>query len=225
MWERSFANELGRLAQGIGQREKGTNTIYFIPHSQIPSDRRKDITYGRICVDHRPQKTEPNRTRLTVGGNLIEFPGDVSTPTADLTTAKLVINSTISTPKAKFLIGDIKFFYLGTPMARYEYMRLAMEIIPEEIIQQYKLRDISHKGFIYMEIHRGMYGLPQAGIIANNLLTKRLEPHGYYQCRHTPGLWKHKWRPIMFSLVVDDFGIKYVGRQHAEHLIWAIEEN
>jgi hypothetical protein len=71
-----------------------------------------------------------------------------------------------------------------------------------------------------------MYGLPQARIIANQLLTKRLQPHGYYQCRHTPGLWRHLWRPILlFSLVVDDFGISYVGKQHADHLIQAIEND
>jgi hypothetical protein len=108
---------LGRLAQGIGQREKGTNTIFFIPHANIPHDRRRDVTYGRICVDHRPQKKETNRTRLTVGGNLINFPGDVSTPTADPTTAKLVMNHTLSTNNARYMCNDIKNFYLGTPMA------------------------------------------------------------------------------------------------------------
>ena len=76
-----------------------------------------------------------------------------------------------------------------------------------------------------MEIWRGMYGLPQAGILANQLLTKKLEPKGYYQCRHTPGLWCHKWRPIMFSLVVDDFGVKYVGKEHADHLCNSIKEH
>ena len=116
IWVRSFANELGRLAQGVGGRETGTNTTFFIRHDQIPPDRCKDVTYGRICVDYRPQKKEPERTRLTVGGNLIDFPGDVSTPTADTTTAKLVINSTISTKGAKYMCGDIKNFYLGTPM-------------------------------------------------------------------------------------------------------------
>jgi hypothetical protein len=70
-----------------------------------------------------------------------------------------------------------------------------------------------------------MYGLPQAGILANQLLTKRLAPHGYYQCRHTPGLWHHKWRLVLFSLVVDDFGIKYVGREHIDHLIAALEDH
>jgi hypothetical protein len=68
-----------------------------------------------------------------------------------------------------------------------------------------------------------MYGLPQAGILANQLLTKRLEPQGYYQYRHTPGLWRHKWRSILFSLVVDDFGVKYVGREHVDHLIASVE--
>ena len=75
------------------------------------------MTYGRIVVDCRPQKTEPNSTRLTVGSNLIDFPGDVSTPMLDLTTAKLDINSTISTPGARYMCVDVKNFYLGTPMA------------------------------------------------------------------------------------------------------------
>jgi hypothetical protein len=64
-----------------------------------------------MCVDYRPQKEEPNRTRLTVGGPLIDYLGDVSTPTADTTTAKLVINnSTKSTPNTKYMCGDIKDF-------------------------------------------------------------------------------------------------------------------
>ena len=64
-----------------------------------------------------------------------------------------------------------------------------------------------------------MYGLPQAGKLAYNQLVRQLEPHGYAPCRHTQGLWRHKWRPILFSLVVDDFGVKYVGRSHAKHLV------
>ena len=122
---------MGCLAQGFSQCEKGTDTIFFQSYAQIPINRRKDVTYGRIVVDSRPQKTKPNRTRLTVGGNLINFPGDVSTPTADLTTAKLFINSTISTPGARYMCGDVKNFYLGTPMARYENMRLTIAIIPQ----------------------------------------------------------------------------------------------
>jgi hypothetical protein len=63
-----------------------------------------------------------------------------------------------------------------------------------------------------------MHGLKQAGILANQLLQKRLAPFGYYPTRHTPGLWLHKTRPIAFSLIVDDFTVKYVGKEISEHL-------
>jgi hypothetical protein len=63
-----------------------------------------------------------------------------------------------------------------------------------------------------------MYGLPHAGLIVNELLEKRLNKHGYHQSKLVPGLWKHKWRPIWFTLVVDDFGVKYVGKEHTLHL-------
>jgi hypothetical protein len=63
-----------------------------------------------------------------------------------------------------------------------------------------------------------MYGLPQSGLLSNQLLRKRLAPHGYYECTHTPGLWKHETRPISFTLVVDDFGVKYINKEDAQHL-------
>lgn len=223
LWTTSFANELGRLAQGVANRHEGTDTIFFIPHAKVPAGRK--VTYGKIVVSIRPQKKEVERTRLTVGGNLIDYPGDVSTKTADLTTAKILFNSVLSTPTAKFMGIDLKNFYLNTPMARYEYMRLPIDIIPDEIIAQYNLLPLIHHGYVYIEIRKGMYGLPQAGILANQLLTKRLALHGYAPTTHTPGLWRHKTRPITFTLVVDDFGVKYVGKQHAEHLHRALEEH
>jgi hypothetical protein len=60
--------------------------------------------------------------------------------------------------------------------------------------------------------------MKQAGLLANQLLQTRLEPFGYYPTRHAPVLWLHKTRPIAFSLIVDGFAIKYVGKQHADHL-------
>ena len=105
------------------------------------------------------------------GGDRVHYPGDAGTPTADLLTVKLLINSIISTPGAKFMTMDIKDFYLNTPMARYEYMRLKILDIPDDVIEHYNLREIATPdGFIYCEIQKGMYGLPQAGIIAQELL-------------------------------------------------------
>ena len=121
---------------------------------------------------------------------------------------------------------DIKDFYLNTPMTRYEYMRLKISDMPDDVIEHYNLREIATPdGFIYCEIQKGMHGLPQVGIIAQELLADRLQNHGYTQSETTPGLWSHKSRPIQFSLVVDNFGVKYVGKEHALHLKQALEQD
>ena len=130
IWENSFANEIGRLAQGVGTRiPSGENTIFFIPKYKVPSVIT--VTYGRIVDEIRPQKAETYRTILTVGGNLIHFPGDVTTPTVYLITANLIFNSVLSTKNAKFMCADIANFYLNNTMNRYYYMKLPLYIIPE----------------------------------------------------------------------------------------------
>ncbi len=108
-------------------------------------------------------------------------------------------------------------------MERYEYMAIPMADIPQTIIDQYNLQDLAVNGVVYVEIRKGMYGLPQAGRIANDQLIPILAAAGYHQAEHTPGLFTHEWRPVTFSLVVDDFGIKYVGKEHADHLIATLE--
>ena len=225
VWNQSYANELGRLCQGIGtgpaansQRVTGTNSFYPIHYEDIPRDRRKEITYTKVVCMHRPQKEDSDRTRITIGGNLICYPGDVSTPTGSLELAKLVFNSVLSRRGAKFACFDIKNFYLCTPLDRFEYVRIKLADIPDEFINEYDLTSKVRDGWAYFEIRRGVYGLPQSGKLANDLLKKRLETAGYYEAATTPGLWLHKWRPILFTLIVDDFGIEYVGERHANHL-------
>jgi hypothetical protein len=220
-WMHSYENEIGRLAQGMPGQNTCTNTIFFIKRNQVPHDRAKDVTYGLITTLIRPEKIdEPNRTSLVAGGNRVHYPGDAGTPTADLLTIKLLLNSIISTPNAKFMTMDIKDFYLNTPMARYDYMRLRLADMPKDVIAHYKLDEIATPdGYIYCEIQKGMYGLPQARIIAQQLLEERLEKDGYRQSKITPGLWTHNTRPISFSLVVNDFRVKYVGEENAQHLL------
>ncbi|KAI2497591.1 Reverse transcriptase (RNA-dependent DNA polymerase) [Fragilaria crotonensis] len=135
--------------------------MYFIPVTAIPADRK--ATYLRVVVASRPEKVNPRRVRWTVGGDKVDYPFDVSTKTADLTTAKLLFNSVLSTPNAKFMATDLKDFYLGTPMERYEYMRIPIGLIPDVIIELYNLLPLVHNGHVFVEIRRGMYGLPQAG--------------------------------------------------------------
>ena len=151
---------------------------------------------------------------------------DCGTPTANLLTIKLLLNSVVSTPGAKFLGLDLKDFYLNTPMDRPEFLRMKLSNFPEDVIKHYNLNDkADNKGFIYVHCERGMYGLPHAGIIAQKLLKERLEAHGYTQSNMTPGFWRHETRPISFTLIVDDFGVKYFGKEYADHLINALNEH
>jgi len=102
---------------------------------------------------------------------------------------------------------------------------MPIDIFPQEFIDQYGLANKVHYGFVYCAIVHCMCGLPQSGILISKLLRERLLKNGYYKIPHTTKLWKHVSRPISFTLVVDDFGIKYVGEEHAKHLIWVLEEN
>jgi len=114
-WEESCCEEIGRLAQGyLPNVPQGTDTIHFIRFDQIPKGRSP--TYLRLVVADRPTKSNPRRVRMTVGGDRVNYPGEVRTKTSDLTTAKILINSTISTPGARYMCLDIKDFYLGTEM-------------------------------------------------------------------------------------------------------------
>jgi hypothetical protein len=117
LWSGAMTKELARLAQGIDGLTTGTNTVFYMSHDEIkniPTDRT--VTYARIVVDYRPQKTDPNRVRITVGGNLISYPGEVTTRTADMITSKILWNSVLSTPGAKYCCADVKNFYLETLM-------------------------------------------------------------------------------------------------------------
>jgi hypothetical protein len=149
---------------------------------------------------------------LTVGGDILDYSGDVATSTANITTFKILINSTLSTEDAAMMMMDIKDYYLGTPLPRFEYMKMSLSRFPEEIIQKYNLNALAVNGWVYIEIRKGMYGLKQAGLLANQLLQTRLPTFGYYPTHHTPGLWLHKTRPISITLVVDYLTVKYVGK-------------
>jgi hypothetical protein len=97
------------------------------------------------------------------------------------------------------------------------------ELFPEWIRMQYNLNKLALNGFVYLDMHCAVWGLPQAGILANKLLQKHLLPHGYFKCPNTPGLWKHSTCPILFTLVADYLGVKYVGKEHHNHLIECIK--
>ena len=125
---------------------------------------------------------------MTVGGNLINYVGNVATKTADLTTVKILINKTISNPTRRAAAIDIKDFYLSNDLPEKEYIRIPVNIIPKEIYKQYNLHLFEHNGYVIAEVSKGMYGLPQAGRVASNVLIPRLKEDGYIPTGRIPGL-------------------------------------
>jgi len=117
----------------------------------IPKSRMKDLTYRQFVCNERPEKAEVNRTCFTVGGDKINYPGAVSTPTAEMLVAKILFNSVVSTKNAKFMTIDISNFYLNSPLLRPEFVKNKISNIPEEIINEYKLRDkVTPHGYVYV---------------------------------------------------------------------------
>ena len=109
-------------------------------------------------------------------------------------------------------------------MERFEHMQIPLKIIPEYIIEHYKLRDMVHNGHILVEIRKGMYGLPQAGRLAYDKMVTHLATHGYAPTETTPSLFKYSTKPVHYMLVVDDFGVKYTYTDDAKHLIACFKE-
>ncbi len=124
----------------------------------IPEDRKKDKMYARIVCVFCDRKKGKYRTRITMGGNLVNYPGDCETPTANLLTVKLLLNSIISTPNAKFMTLKLKDFYLMKPMKRYKYFHMKLELFPQDIIDEYNLANkVDHNGSMRCEVRHGMY--------------------------------------------------------------------
>ena len=143
-WIQSNTEEFGRLAEGLrpdSSMPTGANAINFIhPRDMMPTDRI--ATYLRIVCAGRPENTNPKRVRHTIGGDRIDYPGNTSTKTADMTNVKTMFNSVISTRNARFMTGDLKDFYLGMPLERYEYIRIQLKMIPQAIINLCNLLEI-----------------------------------------------------------------------------------
>jgi hypothetical protein len=147
LWTRVFGNKCGRLFQGI-RDIPGTNTCFFTTLKKNPEDRK--ITYCKILCDYRPHRKEKERVPLTVGGDILDYSGDVATSTADITTFKILINNTRFTEDSAMMMIDIKNYYLDTPLPRFEYMKMMLSRFPEEIIQKYNLNALAVYGWVYI---------------------------------------------------------------------------
>ena len=120
--------------------------------------------------------------------------------------------------------GDISNMYLNSLLPDSEYVKFSVDLIPPNIIKHYNLVPLIHNGYIYAKINKAIYGLKQSGKIANQDLIEHLGKSGYHPVPLTDGLFTHETRPTAFSLVVDDFAVRYSTKADADHLIDCIRE-
>ena len=210
IWLAKHGEEIARLFDSL--------TIKLIHRAAVPSDKKAAYYNPQVRTKIKDGALQ-YRVRGTIGGNQIQYAGDTAAHTASMQLIKILLNSVVSSKGAKFMTADIKDFYLGTPLPNTEYMRIALENIPEDVIQKYNMRDFEHNGAVIVEVHKGIYGLPQAGKLAQDRLVKHLAAHGYHQAKNTPCLFQHETNSVTFTLVVDDFGIKYTHDEDADHLL------
>ena len=106
-----------------------------------------------------------------------------------------------------------------------EYTKIPLALFPEWTRKQYNLDKHALNSSVCWEICSTIYEPPNTGRLANLHLREKLKPAGLYEVAHTPGLWKHRRRPIQFSSIVDNFDVKYVGKEHMDYLITSLQKD
>ncbi len=170
VWQTAFGKDFGGMVQGCNKTgQKGKNAMFIMTHDEIMHAlaAKNFFTYANPVVDYQPQIDDPHRIRIMAGGNLINYDGDASVRTADLDTAKLHWNSVISTENARYMCLDIKNFYLTAALEYFKYMKIPLTLFPVWTIEQYNLHKLALDGWVYIKMRRAVWGLSQAGILAN----------------------------------------------------------
>ena len=133
----------------------------------------------------------------------------------------MLIHSVIS-DNAQWMTLDITDFYLKTPLERSEYLRIPTKYIPACTVTKHSLHQSLYNNSVLFEVNKGMYGLPQAGLLAQQRLVAHLATQGYHQTP-TACLFRHCNNGTVFSLVVDDFGVNYTSTEEANHLVATLQ--
>ena len=164
----------------------------FVNKDDLSANGFNDVTYGKFICIVIPMNAKPNQIRLTLCGNQINFPDDVEMPTEDMLLVKILFNSIILMEGTKFMTADINNFYLNTLLKLPKYVCLTLSNSTDEIVDEYNLRDrVTPEICLQVEVWKDIYGLPQAGIIVQELSSMQLKPHSYHQSQLEHGLWKH----------------------------------
>ena len=155
------------------------------------------ITYGNMVCDIRTTKQDVFRTRLTIGGDRLDYDGNSTSPEASLLETKLFINRTISDGKygAKCITVDLKDHFLQSELKTPQYMQLHNKYFFKDIREKYDIDNIvDSDGYVYCKIIKGMYGLKEAAKLAREKIIETLSPYGYAPEKYAPNVWSHNTR-------------------------------
>jgi hypothetical protein len=198
-------------------------TMEFISDHEIPANT-KMMYYNPVLTKKLKNGEYVYRVRGTAGGNNSSYEGDTAAYVADMTTFKILCNKTISDEGKRMSTADISDMYLHSQLEEPEYMWIRLCDIPPATVQHFNIKNYitSDSTKVAVRIKGGMYGLPQAGLLAQKKLVKVLYDHGYYMCKNTTCLFKHKVLPTEFTLTVDDFAISHLPND-LQHLLDALK--
>ena len=201
-----------------------SKTMRPILVSEQPLDRRRDTSYYNPQIKEKYDSlgAKTYRVRGTIGGDRINYPGETAANTAAMPVVKLLLQSVIS-DDLNWMTLDIKDYYLNTPLPRPEYIRIQQKLIPANVIEKHDLQPFLVNNSVLFEVNQGMYGLPQAGYLAQRRLIAHLAENDYHETP-TPCLFRHSSNGTTFALVVDDFGVKYTTKAAADHLISVLRQ-
>ena len=141
---------------------------------------------------------------------------------------KMLLNAVCS-ENAFFGTLDVSNFYYGADIfGRPPSIRIPLRHYPASLLSDLQLSpfvqtDRSGQPFLYADVKKCIPGLPQSGLLSQLRLLSHLESHGFYETA-TPMLFRHVSRPISFTLVVDDFGVKYSDVADCRFLRTCLEE-
>ena len=201
------------------------NTFRLINFADIPAAKKPFISYyNPQCKTKMKADGKHYRVRGTYGGNRTSsYNGITASYQAAMSTVKLLLNKNISIDDSRWMTMDVTDMYLHSrlPDDQYEYMVLSLDEIPQEIIDTYNITDFVSPGDtkVYVEVTGALYGMKQAGYLANKDIVEHLANNGHTQLPNTPCLFRHHTDDIEFSLITDDFGVRYGNKAAADKLL------
>lgn len=205
-----------------------TQTMHPIFWTDKPTNKKATYYHPQYTVKEKwneatQQYETKYRCRGTAGGNILQYDGKTKANVADIQTVKTLINSAISTANGDWFTADITDFYLGTPLDEPEYLIIQRSQLSQQYQDKYNDPRYWKNDTILMKVVKTIYGLKQSGLLSQKALVQHLKDNGYAQTKSNECLFTNLDNTVQFSLVVDDFGIKYTNIDNAKHLVSVLQ--